>query len=972
MNLNELIEVLMVLAIDLLFLSILALVTVGVLFLPKLRFRHAAFAVAQRNFVGYFSNPTGYVFLCLFCVLAAVAAFWPHEFFTSNLANFDQLNVYLPYIMLIFIPAITMAIWAEEKRQGTDELLLTLPATDFDVVLGKYLAALYVFTVSLVFSEVCNYWFLAYITEGNLDSGLLSATYLGYWFVGMAMISLGMVASFLTNNLTVGFIFGAVFNAPLAFLSNVDVVVSGNELVSELSSWGYLSKFEAFGRGVIAIVPMVYFIGIAVIGIYLSLVLIGRRHWIGGRDGSSTIWHFVVRVPMLLISVIAASLFVQNSGLNRILRYDASEEKVSSLKAQTTSILNDINQKEGEYDEVNSQIVIDAFIGNNIPPKYSRTRFEVISLLKEFATLGDQRIRLNLNQGIDPVSEEAVVARKSFGIRPFQIESNSRGSNRRDQVILGASITCGLERVTIPFFYEGMNVEYELIRAIQTVAKPKRKTVGVLTTYAVPAGGLVPTQQGYARVAKSEYVKSIEKQYKVEAVAATEPIRVWTEEDGEKKLRYDVLLVVQPSSLPPEQLLYLMDAIKQGQPTAIFEDPFAIYDPRTRNPYMNEAGGCDIQALWNLLGIVIDQDGTGRDFLGRGGKLPATVAWQQYNPYPSLDEFTLEWEALFFSNAAPGASTWGINQDNEITSGLNEIFAHTAAVVNAPEHPTLGIDVLLAVGTQSGTTPVVAFYDKSRSVQQSRKSVQDPKPKACAVQVTGEISASQKKLMGVGMRGSDYKPPTDLDYNINVVYVGDTDIISDYCFRKCYQPEYKNTELRFQNDAFGMNVIDSLAKANELISVRQKEQKHKTLRRIESQTFEFKKLVIEATSRAKKKFDEAKAKEDAKYNDLLRRLNQLEEKNDPESNSQAELLKIQVDSSKRDLNVKTEILNREKEEEISEAENQKELSIRRIQSTFRWYSAIVPIIFPSILGLAVFAWRRMREREGMSKARIRK
>ncbi|MEC9093465.1 MAG: Gldg family protein, partial [Planctomycetota bacterium] len=549
MSANELIEIFWVLAIDVLFLSVLMLITVGVLYLPKLRFRYAAFAVMQRNFVGYFSNPTGYVFLCLFCVLAAVAAFWPHEFFTSNLANFDQLNVYLPYIMLIFIPAITMAIWAEEKRQGTDELLLTLPATDFDVVLGKYLAAVFVFTVSLVFSEICNYSFLAYITEGQLDSGLLSTTYLGYWFVGISMISLGMVASFLTNNLTVGFIFGAVLNAPLAFLSNVDVIVSGNEMVSELSSWGYLSKFESFGRGVIAIVPMVYFVGISIIGVYLSLVLIGRRHWIGGKDGSSMIWHFVIRVPMILVIVVASTLVVQNSGANRVLRYDASEGKVSSLMPQTNRILEEINNNEGPFAEATSPIVIDAFIGNNIPPKYSRTKFEVISLLNEFATIGNKRINLNLNLGVDPVSEEAVVARKSFGIRAFQIESTARGSNRRDQVILGATVTCGLERVSVPFFYEGMNVEHELIRAIQTVARPKRKVVGVLNTYAQPAGGLIRTQKGYVRIAKSEYLKSLEQQYKIESVASNEPIRVWIDKQGERELRYDVLLVMQPSSL---------------------------------------------------------------------------------------------------------------------------------------------------------------------------------------------------------------------------------------------------------------------------------------------------------------------------------------------------------------------------------------------------------------------------------------
>ncbi len=119
--------------------------------------------------------------------------------------------------MLFFIPAITMSIWAEERRQGTDELLLTLPADDFDIVVGKYLAAVAIFTTSLLFSQVSTFVVLAFLTDGEVDTGLFFANYLGFWFIGIAMIALGMVASFLTNNLTVGFILGALFNAPLAF-----------------------------------------------------------------------------------------------------------------------------------------------------------------------------------------------------------------------------------------------------------------------------------------------------------------------------------------------------------------------------------------------------------------------------------------------------------------------------------------------------------------------------------------------------------------------------------------------------------------------------------------------------------------------------------------------------------------------------------------------------------------------------------
>ena len=465
----QIIEFAFMLVIDLFFVLILI-----VLMLPLGIWRQSAFAVMKRNFVGYFSNPTGYVFLCLFVLLTSFAAFWPHEFFTTNLANFDQLNKFLPYIMLVFIPAITMSIWAEEKRLGTDELLLTLPAKDFDIVIGKYFAAVLVFTVSLLFSQLSNYAVLISMTGGQLDSLLLFSTYLGYWFIGIAMLAVGMVASFLTNNLTVGFIFGAAFNAPLAFFSNADVIISNSTWVQRLYEWSLLQRFEPFGRGLISLPGILYFVGIVVIGIYLSMILIGRRHWLGGRDGTSMLWHYITRAAFLAVIVIGGVLIAQYSPLNQA-RVDVSDNKVSTLSPTTVTVLERLKNEKDSSGQPLPDIKIDAYVSNNIPTEFVQARNDLINLLREFDVMGGNRLKVQVSQGIDPFSKQAIDAEQRFGIRPTKVVSQSRGAVREEDIVLGVSFASGLERVVIPFIPYGMPIEYELVRSINTVAKSKRK-----------------------------------------------------------------------------------------------------------------------------------------------------------------------------------------------------------------------------------------------------------------------------------------------------------------------------------------------------------------------------------------------------------------------------------------------------------------------------------------------------------------
>ena len=109
------------------------------------------------------------------------------------------------------------------------------------------------------------------------------------------MIATGMVASFLTGNLTVAFILGVVFNAPLVFADWADAITGSPEWTQMVKHWGLPEQFRDFGRGMISLSATMYFCLVALVMLYLCLVLIGRRHWLGGRDGRSMLGHYLVR-----------------------------------------------------------------------------------------------------------------------------------------------------------------------------------------------------------------------------------------------------------------------------------------------------------------------------------------------------------------------------------------------------------------------------------------------------------------------------------------------------------------------------------------------------------------------------------------------------------------------------------------------------------------------------------------------------
>lgn len=983
-------EFLKMAGINLAFLGVLA-----ALLVPLATYNRPAFAVLKRNFIGYFSNPTGYVFLFFFVLLTSIAAFWPHEFFVANLANLDQLSQYLPLIMLIFIPAITMSVWADERRQGTDELLLTLPATDFDIVIGKYLAAAAIFTCSLVYSQLCNYAVLVSLSGGDLDAGLLFTTYFGYWLIGLAMLAVGMVASFLSSNLTVSFVLGLVFNVPLALASRADAVIANSAVAQQVSRWSFAQQFDDFGRGVISFSGLTYFILIAVIGVYLSMVLIGSRHWVGGKDGQSLLGHYIIRGLSLVAILVGLNLLLFQYDP---LRLDTTRGRTSSLSPQTQKLLRDLGSIKDKKGNPRPPVYIEAFLSRDVPGDYVKTKYTLRSMLKELQALAGKGIVVRIHDNLDAASDEVTKAEERFGIKPQVVRVNSRGVIKDEKLVLGVAFTCGLERVVIPFFDYGLQVEYELVRSIATVSKGERKKLGIVTTDAKLNGGMAFDGMQPRQTPKQLILDELEKQYKIEEVDPNQPI----EAD-----KYDVLLVAQPSTLGPQPLNNVVEAIKRGQPTAIFEDPLPRMVPGvvgTAQPKMPQGGMFgmqqppqpkgDIARLWKEIGIEPAASPTG-----------SKVIWQMYNPYPRLQLMGIGPEFVFVRDEMPGAEA-PFNMEDDVSSGLEELlFPFPGGIVSAGEKKKFDFTPLVTTSTEN--VGLQEWEDAMNSFGEGaldKRGAMTNKKYIMAARIRGKEAAAtdakdtQEKAEGEGEEAdekADKEKSTDKTeadkaeaskgpQPIHVIYVADLDMLSSefMMIRNRRDRFTEEIDFRMDNVTFILNLIDSLADDDRFIAIRKRKPRFSTLQTIETAAKAARGNEIEASLRAQKDFNDAVAeaeeavkkaseKIDAQIADLKKKYDAGEAVDLGELRALEERRKILVETEQRKLAVKKEKLQQERDRKTERIQRDTEQWILKAQNNYKFWAAFLPPLPPLLIGLVVFLARRLREREGIAKTRLK-
>lgn len=237
------------------------------------------FAITRRELISYFSTPLAYVFIVIFLVLTSTFTFYLGNFYERGQADLSAFFNFHPWLYLFLVPAISMRLWAEERKSGNIELLMTLPIEPREAVLGKFLAAWAFIALALILT------FPIWITVnflGDPDNGVIFAAYLGSLFMAGGFLAVGAFISATTKNQVIAFILSVVacFGFLLAGFSLVLDLFSSwapQALVDAIASLSFLTHFSNISKGVIDLRDLVYFSLLIAVFLYANTIILHLR-----------------------------------------------------------------------------------------------------------------------------------------------------------------------------------------------------------------------------------------------------------------------------------------------------------------------------------------------------------------------------------------------------------------------------------------------------------------------------------------------------------------------------------------------------------------------------------------------------------------------------------------------------------------------------------------------------------------------
>ncbi len=731
-------------------------------------------AVFKREFKAYFDSPVAYVFLTAFLVLAGFLTFGVAMFFERRQADLTPFFFWHPWVYLLLVPAATMGVWADERRNGTAELLLTLPVTITEVLVGKFLAAWSFVGIGLALT------FPVALTAGYLGSpdwGAVFCGYLGSLLLSGAAVAIGVFASTLSRSSVVGF----VVSLALVFLL---LIIGFDPVIGAVAAWGVptaitdsvascslLSHFEAMRKGVVDFADIGYYFAMMV------FMLAAAKTVTDGRRGASK-----GVVGLVLVGAIAASSVVILANLP--LRCDMTAENLYTLSKGSKAVLGQLTE----------DVTLKYYVSSSsaeMPMALKTYAQQVGNLLKEYERAGGGRLVV---EEYDPKPDsDAEEWAQRYGVEP-QTGGNPFGQG----IYFGVVAVCGDREETLGVLSPRTEstLEYDLTRLVTRVAWPERPVVGVMTSLPDVMGGQMNPMmmqmgqrppQGWA--AFSELAKDYD---------------VRTVEPDSDKIDDDIktLVVVHPKNLSDKALYAIDQFVLRGGKLVACVDPFSIKDMQSsrsqQNPMMGQMGGdgpSTLGKLFDAWGVKFEEGKISCD-LEAATKLNNGQGGVESNP-------------AFLS-----LGTANMDKGDLIVADLtNVMFPFAGAFTFEKKDMDISFEPVITTSKDNScsTDKMAMQYGGMKDM------VPDGKERILAARLSGTFKTAFPK----GPDGTNDVSKALAEGKGNVLLFADSDFLADdFCVRMMRTPFGSIPQLINENLTLFSNAMEQFAGREELIGVR--------------------------------------------------------------------------------------------------------------------------------------------------------
>ncbi len=415
--------------------------------------------ILRKELRSYFDSSLAYIFIVIFLFLGG--AYVSANLFLANVASLSTFFEIAPMLLLVFAPAITMRLIAEEKRAGTFEVIKTKPIAIGQIVVGKFLAAWVLICCALVPT-------LLYVVTvgslGDLDTGALVGGYLGLVLLGGVFVAAGIFGSSLSDNQIVALILGFVIGFMLFALDKVLAYVPLG-LVSTVEYLGIGHHFSGLARGVVDSRDIIYYLSLIVLFVLLATVS-------ATQETGQSLWRwkdFRLGQRFMRAGIIIGILvFVNLLSVRNFVRLDMTENKAYTLSDVTKKFLASLDDT----------FLVRAYFSPELPPPYHNHRRSVQQLLEEFRAYSNGRFHYKFINPLGGPGEEQEALRE--GITPVQVKviKNNRYQSTKAYAGLAFSYADKVERLPVVQSLE--RLEYEITGSLKKITTLEPQTIGVL------------------------------------------------------------------------------------------------------------------------------------------------------------------------------------------------------------------------------------------------------------------------------------------------------------------------------------------------------------------------------------------------------------------------------------------------------------------------------------------------------------